>query len=264
MALSIIIITQDDPFYVPIFYERFFSILDTEKVNIDSIIVLEPLGKKSLFKLARQMWGFYGPKDFFRMSLRFLNRKFLSKLYDMRLVSNAPTLKRYAQSKGVAVRTVENINDDSFVNELKKKNLDLVVSVAASQIFKKGVLGAARFGCINLHSGKLPRYRGMLPCFWQLLNKEPVAGVTVHCMNSKIDDGDIIMQRDVPINTSESLETLIIKTKRVAAELLVESLYRFCEGDIHYLPNDREKATYFTFPSPEDVRRFRDQGLRLL
>lgn len=264
MALSVMFITQDDPFYVPLFYETFLSKYDSSRIHIDSIVVLEPLGKKSKSKLARQMWNFYGTVDFCRMVLRYLGRHVQSKLYRSGIIRSAPSVEYLADQRGIPLRIAKNINDPSFIKEISERKIDLIISIAASQVFKKEILQAPRYGCINLHSGKLPCYRGMLPNFWQLYHLEPVAGVTVHRMNEKLDDGEIILQKDVTIDPQESLETLIQRTKRVGAELIIEALDRFCSGTLRYFPNDRERATYFTFPSRRDVRQFRKKGLRLL
>jgi methionyl-tRNA formyltransferase len=119
-------------------------------------------------------------------------------------------------------------------------------------------------GCINVHGGPLPKYRGRLPSFWALLNGERETGVTVHFMNEELDDGPIILQRRVSIVPGETQHSLILKTKRVGTELLLEALDRLEKGSVETLPNDRSQATYNTFPTPEDGRKFRRLGLRFV
>ncbi|MFM6349575.1 MAG: methionyl-tRNA formyltransferase, partial [Dolichospermum sp.] len=102
------------------------------------------------------------------------------------------------------------INSLDFVDTLKNKiRPDLLVSVAASQILKKAVLEVPPLGCINLHSAPLPRYQGMMPNFWTMVNNEPEATVTIHYMAEKLDAGDIILQKSVAINATDSLQDLM-------------------------------------------------------
>ena len=64
-------------------------------------------------------------------------------------------------------------------------DLDLVISINASQKFKSEILALPRLGCINVHGALLPRYRGRLPSFWVLANGEKETGTTVHFMNEE-------------------------------------------------------------------------------
>jgi methionyl-tRNA formyltransferase len=83
-------------------------------------------------------------------------------------------------------------------------------------------------------------------------------------MNEDLDDGPIILQRRVPITPGETQHSLILKTKRAGAELLLEALQKLERGPIDTLPNDRTQATYYSFPTPEDGRKFRRLGLRFI
>src|SRR5204862_223532 len=96
--------------------------------------------------------------------------------------------------------------------------------IAASQILRKAVLGTPRLGCINLHSAPLPRYQGMMPNFWTMVEGEPEAAVTVHYMVEKLDAGDIILQRAVPIRPPDSLHDLMVRSKVVGVEALLEAV----------------------------------------
>src|SRR5205823_5731761 len=82
----------------------------------------------------------------------------------------------------------------------------------------------ARLGCINLHSAPLPRYQGMMPNFWTMVEGEPEAAVTVHYMVEKLDAGDIILQRAVPIRPPDSLHDLMVRSKVVGVEALLEAV----------------------------------------
>jgi methionyl-tRNA formyltransferase len=161
----------------------------------------------------------------------------------------------------VAARSV---NQPEYVKQIRVIAPDVIVSVAAPEIFKPELLGIPRLGCINLHSGRLPAYRGMMPTFWQMLRGEPAITITVHRMAEKLDAGDVLATRLFAIKRSDSLDRIIKGTKCEGARLLIGVLRDLQAGRAQSTPLDMKQASYFSFPKREDVREFRKRGHRLL
>jgi methionyl-tRNA formyltransferase len=138
------------------------------------------------------------------------------------------------------------------------------VSVAAPEIFLPDLLNVPRLGCINVHSGRLPNYRGMMPTFWQMLRGEQAITITVHKMADKLDAGDVLATQSFPLKRSDSLDRVIKATKREGARLLMRVLRDIQKGQVRPVPLDMAGAGYFSFPKPSDVREFRRRGHRLL
>lgn len=199
------------------------------------------------------MFRFYGLFDFTRMGLRYTRNKLCN-----------PGLDKIAAMNGVKALKAKNINSKRFLDKLRELNPDAIVSVSAPQIFRKKLLELPRLGCWNVHGGRLPRYRGMMPAFWTLFNGEKEGAITIHKMNSKLDDGEILYQYVYPIELGETLDHLIRRSKIKAAEVLLEALEILRQRDFQLVPNNTQKATYFTFPSAKDVKRFRRKGLKLI
>jgi methionyl-tRNA formyltransferase len=141
---------------------------------------------------------------------------------------------------------------------------DVIASVAAPEVFKMHLLGLPPLGCINLHSGRLPAYRGMMPTFWQMLRGERAVTITVHRMAEKLDAGDVLATQTFAIRPSDSLDRVIKEAKREGARLLVRVLRDLREGKAEPRPLAMEQSEYFSFPKREDVRAFRQRGHRLL
>jgi methionyl-tRNA formyltransferase len=141
---------------------------------------------------------------------------------------------------------------------------DLIISIAASQIFRSAVLRLPVHGCINLHSAPLPRYQGMMPNFWAMVNGEKETAVTVHYMVEKIDAGNIVIQRSVPITPSDSLHDLMVRSKQIGAQAVLDAISQIENGTVKTRPLDTTQATYFSFPTRTDAQRLRAQGRRLL
>jgi len=263
MSRRFVFITQEDPFYVRIFFDEFlrrWPKLD----EIGAVFVAPSMGKRSIGKLARQMYDFYGPADFLRLGTRYVRYKLAAKLPLARGAKRYYSIAQACRAYGVPVEHVPDVNASEFINRLKAMQPDLVVSVAAPQIFREPLIGIPRLGCINIHNSKLPKYRGMLPNFWQLYNGERSVGTSIHRINASLDDGAILLQRETPIEPNETLENLILRTKRQGAEIMVEAVERLLSGNLEELPNDRTEASYYSFPTKQHVIEFRRRGLRLI
>lgn len=266
--MNIIFITQEDPFYLPNFFKMFFNNFSIDGVNIKGIVILNTLNKNSLYKLAKQMYYFYGLKDFIKMGISYSYKKVMNFLYIKKIKSskegNFYSIRHIAEAYGIKVMYVNNVNNYNFLEHLKKMKIDLIISVAASQKFYNELLNLPTWGCINIHSSPLPKYRGMMPNFWVLYNKEEETAVTIFKMNENLDDGEIILQKKVKIVNNETLDSLIIKTKKLSVKMLIEVIRRIKESTIMLKPNDRSKASYYSFPTKEQVRKFRIMGKKIL
>ena len=125
---------------------------------------------------------------------------------------------RQFAARHVPVRDVADVNAPEFLDELRRLQVDLIVSLNTPQKLKRPLLALPTHGCINVHFGMLPRYRGILPIFYALMNGESSFGVTVHVMDEKLDNGDIVAQRAVPIAPGDDLETLYPKGFAAASD----------------------------------------------
>jgi methionyl-tRNA formyltransferase len=131
------------------------------------------------------------------------------------------------------------------------------VSLNTPQKLKKPLLALPAHGCINVHFGMLPRYRGILPIFHALMNEEPSFGVTVHMMDEQLDNGDILAQRAVPIARGDDLETLYPKGFATASALLDEALEAIEKGTLVRRENVAAEKSYYSYPTPALIRKYR-------
>jgi methionyl-tRNA formyltransferase len=251
-AMNILFVTQDDPFYVKIFFKEFLGKYP-DLSEIKGAVIGSTLGKKSLPQLVKQMLEFYGPMGFLVMGTKYVLKKV-----------SGDSLKRLFESRGIPCQERNDVNSPSFIEEWRKKEIDVIISVASSAIFKQALLEMPRWGCLNIHHAKLPKYRGMLPNFWQMFNDEKFAGITVHRMNPKIDDGEIVAQRELEILPGEPLESLIKRSKKAGAGLMLEVIETIRAGKVSYLKNDSSVSSYYTFPGAADVKEFKRRGKRIL
>jgi len=250
--LRVVFVTEDDPLYVIKFFEVFFSEYPTDQIEIVGVSVQEAFHEPK-WKTAKRIFNFYGPIDFFRL----LTRYFKVKL-------RGDSIVKLAKAKGLPIVDCGSVNDPAYIDRIKTINPDVVASVAAPEIFKKGILDAPKLGCINIHSGKLPIYRGMMPNFWQLLHGEQHAVVTVHEMVEKLDAGDILGTLEWPLKEHDSLDRVITGTKQDGARLMMDIMLKMKAGEAETTPLDMSTKKYFRFPQRKDVKAFRKRGHRMI
>ena len=89
---------------------------------------------------------------------------------------------RLFATRRIPVHDVADVNTNAFLDQLRGLGVDLIVSINTPQRLKKPLLGLPANGCLNVHFGMLPKYRGLLPIFHALMNGESSFGVTVHLM----------------------------------------------------------------------------------
>src|SRR3984957_14250500 len=114
--------------------------------------------------------------------------------------------------------------DEKFIGELRELKPDLIVVVAYGQILPQSILDLPKFGCVNVHTSLLPKYRGASPIQSAILNGEVETGVTIMKMDAGLDTGEIISQSCTPILLEDNSQTLHDRLAQLGAELLVETI----------------------------------------
>ena len=91
-------------------------------------------------------------------------------------------------------KLINNLKSASLIKFIKKQNFDMIIAAGFPHLFNKEYLNLNKNGIINLHAGKLPKYRGGSPLNWQIINNEKEIGLSVIKIDSKIDHGPIICE----------------------------------------------------------------------
>jgi methionyl-tRNA formyltransferase len=260
--MRIVIVTQEETFYLPTFMH---VVLQARGKDVVGMTVLPAtLPKKGWRATLREHYTLFGPRTFLYQAMRFGLYRLGDLVGPILPLPSFYSVRAVARYFGVPLLPTVNINSKGYLASLRALAPDVIISVNAPQVFKRRLLELPRLGCINVHGALLPKYRGRLPSFWVLLNGEKETGVTVHFMNEQLDDGPIILQRTLAIDPHETQHSLLLKTKKAGAELLLEALEAMERGTVAPQVNAREQATYYSFPTPEDGRRFRACGRRFI
>jgi len=142
--------------------------------------------------------------------------------------------------------------DEKFIAELRTLKPDLIVVVAYGQILPQAILDLPTYGCVNVHTSLLPKYRGAAPIQWAIADGELETGVTIMKMDAGLDTGPILSTRRTPILPEDNSQTLHDRLAHLGAALLVETLPAYTAGKISPQPQPTEGATYAAKIKKED------------
>lgn len=140
-------------------------------------------------------------------------------------------VKSYALEHGIAVLQPEKLRNPEFLEELQSLHADLFV-VVAFRMLPREVWAMPPLGTFNLHASLLPQYRGAAPINWALINGEAKSGVTTFLLNERIDEGQLLLQRETPISDDDNAESLHDRLAAMGSELVVETLDRLFAHNI--------------------------------
>lgn len=163
-------------------------------------------------------------------------------------------VKRRVEERGTPVLSPECVNASESLEGLRRLTPDLIVVVAYGQLLKPALLAIPRMGCINVHGSLLPKYRGAAPIQRAIANGERVTGVTTMFINERMDAGDIILQREVPVGAEDTGGVLHDVLARVGADVLVETVALLRAGKARHVPQDEKAATYAPKLGKADAR----------
>jgi methionyl-tRNA formyltransferase len=200
-------------------------------------------------RFAVQMFQRYGVGEGLRRGQQFFWAK--ARVQGRRLglrFNGYRTIQEFLQVQKLDELRFENFNCPSAARAIRDRGYDLFVAGAFPQILGPELLAIPRLGALNVHLSLLPKYRGPSPCHWALRNRESTTGVTVHYMDLGIDSGDILAQREIPIDPGESPQKLERRLAPIGAELLLDAIRQIDAGTACRVPQRHEDANYYSFP----------------
>lgn len=258
--MRIIILTQDENLYLP---EAFAHVCEKLGEEVCCIVLSPPMSTHGgAIKGFLRHLRLFGLVNTCRLAYRVMRNKGLSRLRRPGWGGKFYSLEAVGAFYDIPVVHISKIAGDDFQALLEKYKPELLISISCPQIIGKKIRERMPLGCINVHGAPLPRYRGLMPAFWVLRNGETATAVSVHDLEAKLDDGDILVQREVLIEEGDTWDSLVRKTKSTGARALVEAIEQIRNGSVERKPNLEDEATYFSFPTAEDRKAFFSKGRR--
>lgn len=154
-------------------------------------------------------------------------------------------VKKLALEQGLPVITPENLRKEpeAFATILSWK-AEVAVVVAFGQILDQTFLDSFQFGCVNIHSSLLPRWRGAAPIQRAIEAGDKETGVCLQKVVFKLDAGDLLGSRSLDIDDEMNSRELHDKLAELGADLLHIELMDYVRGNLAGVPQDEAFVTY--------------------
>ncbi len=151
-------------------------------------------------------------------------------------------VKKTALELGLPVITPIKIRNE--YEDVLRFEPELIITAAYGQIVPKALLDYPKYKCINTHGSLLPKYRGGAPIQRSIINGDEFTGMSIMYMNEKMDEGDILYQKELPIDIHDTNSDIFAKLSDLALKMLLEFLPKFFAGDFEAVKQNEEEATY--------------------
>mgnify|MGYP001039008228 CR=1 FL=1 len=153
-------------------------------------------------------------------------------------------VKEVALSFGLPIYQPQKVKEESFIQQLKEKNPDIILVAAYGKILPSSILTLPHYGCLNVHASLLPKYRGASPIQWAILNGEKVSGVTIMYMDEGLDTGDILLKKEILLDSKETAQSLHDKLADLGGKALLEVLVSIEKGEAKRIPQSKDGVVY--------------------
>ena len=153
-------------------------------------------------------------------------------------------LVQLANARGVRVEQPATTKSEEFVALLAELAPEVLVVASFGEILRTPVLQAAPHGCLNVHASLLPRHRGASPIQAAIAAGDVVTGVSVQRIVPALDEGDVLLALETPIDPHETAADLLERLAELGGEAIVRALDLLQRGDATFTPQDPAHATY--------------------
>ena len=154
----------------------------------------------------------------------------------------ASPVKEAALKHNIEVFQPENLRES--YKEIFNYDIDLIITAAYGQLLPNELLDYPEFGSINVHASLLPELRGGAPIHYSILQGKKETGITIMYMVEKLDAGNIISQKAIPIEETDHVGTLHDKLSKIGASLLSETLPEIFAKTNKSIKQDESLATF--------------------
>jgi methionyl-tRNA formyltransferase len=160
----------------------------------------------------------------------------------------------YATAHGIPAVEARTTREPQVMRLLANAQADVAVTSNWRTHVDGGFLAALPLGGINVHRSLLPRYRGLSPLNWAIVEGAPETGVTVHLLADELDTGDILGQTRIPIGPTDTATDLFHVTGAAIAELVPRVLAALAEGRATRTPQDPRGTRMYSRRRESDWR----------
>ncbi|MBL4669364.1 MAG: hypothetical protein JKY30_08885 [Flavobacteriales bacterium] len=261
--LNVFIVSQEEPFYIPKVI-RYLVAHQNDNFEIVGATRLQPHRKNKTMKdwlLERtQIYTYW---ELFITTCFFVYCKIVYKILAKLGVDNPYSVKHIYAKNSIKEIETDDINFPFYLTQLRGLDIDVILSISPPQLFGKDLLSLPRKVCLNAHGTLLPRHRGVFGSWWMLFNGDTEIGTTIHTMVEKLDAGEIVWQKEIPMPKNATQYAIAYHTKKIMSEGLVETLDKLSSQSLESIQSPYQES-YHRAPSKEQGENFHRRGLRVV
>lgn len=164
---------------------------------------------------------------------------------------------------GKPIAELNEINSGDF-KRFQQTEPELVLSIRYGVVLQPPVIAVPEAGVINLHSGLLPDYKGVMATFRALLNGDEEIGTSVHFIeDGSIDSGGIIGTTSMPVDRDRSYLWHVLELYQDGCALLLDTVQRIAQGAQVASSRQKSAGSYYSFPTEHELNAFSELGFKL-
>ncbi len=154
-------------------------------------------------------------------------------------------IKEFALEQGIPVVQPDNFKDKAVLDEMRSFNSDLCVMAYVTIFVPDKARDIPTHGSICFHPSLLPLHRGPSSINWALINGATKTGLTIFWPNDRLDEGEILLQKEVAVDPDDTLGTVYFqKIFPLGVEAVLEAIDMVRTGNAPRIEQDDSKATY--------------------
>lgn len=170
--------------------------------------------------------------------------------FDAKLVEESQGLTGFAQFGAIQANDVNSADQALFL----RSSPELVVCIRYMTILRNNSIAVPKHGVLNLHSGVLPDYQGVMASFWAMLNRENEIGTTLHWIDSEqIDTGAIIARSIIPVVYERSYLWNVLNLYPQGCANILSAIDVLASGQPLNSLKQSGDARYYSFPTQAEI-----------
>jgi methionyl-tRNA formyltransferase len=157
----------------------------------------------------------------------------------------------WSKANGIPV-FVGNPRENKGSNFLSGLTFELMLSINYLFIIEKDLINLPEKYALNIHGSLLPKNRGRTPHVWAIIHGETETGITIHEITEGCDEGDIVLQKKLPIPIDATGSSILDQFNANYYPMLKEIIQRIEQNELNKFKQDETQATWNGKRTPED------------
>jgi len=167
----------------------------------------------------------------------------------------ADPVKEAALAHGIAVKQPADYSDEAVLAEMRALEADLMVMAYVTIFVPKAARNVPKHGSICFHPSLLPLHRGPSSINWPIIWGANKTGLTIFWPDDGLDEGEILLQKEVDIGPDDTLGTVYFKQIfPLGVASMLEAIDLVRAGDPPRISQDDSRATYESWCRKSDAQ----------